>query len=141
MATAAAQSGPLGEINTTPLIDVMLVLLVMMVLSVPAATNSIDVELPNCGTICADVPPDANRNRIVVTAGDVILWNGHEVTARTLSELLAETRRFAVEPELQFEPDAAASYDAAAHVIRVIKASGVTKFGFVGNERFRDLAP
>ena len=84
--------------------------------------------------------PQTTRNRIVVTAGDAILWNGHEVTAQTLSGLLAETRRFAVEPELQFEPDPAASYNATAHVIHVIKASGVTKFGFVGNERFRDLA-
>ena len=140
MATASVQSAPLGDINTTPLIDVMLVLLVMMVLSVPAATNSLDVELPNCGTSCGDIPPDATRNRIVVTAGDAILWNGHEVTAQTLNGLLAETRRFAVEPELQFEPDPAASYNATAHVIHVIKASGVTKFGFVGNERFRDLA-
>jgi biopolymer transport protein ExbD len=130
----------LGEINTTPLIDVMLVLLVMMVISIPAATHSLDVDLPNCGAACPDTPPDLIRNKVTVGSDDRIRWNGGEVSVDSLASLLARTRHFAVEPELQFEPDARASYDTTAHVIRVIKASGVTRFGFVGTERFRDFS-
>jgi len=140
MASVSVRAAPLGEINTTPLIDVMLVLLVMMVISIPAATHSLDVDLPNCGPACRELQPDLTRNRVTIGVDDRIRWNGSEVTAEALAGLLARTRHLAVEPELQFEPDARASYDATAQVIHVIKASGVTRFGFVGTERFRDFS-
>jgi biopolymer transport protein ExbD len=139
MASIPSRPALLGEINTTPLIDVMLVLLVMMILSVPAATHSLDVELPNCGAACPDVSPDSLRNRVTLGVDDSLRWNGSAVTSQGLASLLERTRHFPVEPELQFEPAAGASYDATARTLRIIKASGVTKFGFVGNERYRDL--
>lgn len=131
---------PLADINTTPLIDVLLVLLVMHVITIPAATHSLDVDVATCGDDCTVPPLDPLRNRLVLDATDRTLWNGQIVNEGQLVAALTATRQLPVEPELQFAPDPAASYDAAAHTLRTVKASGVTKFGFVGNERFRTFS-
>ncbi len=136
-AIPSAAREPLGEINTTPLIDVLLVLLIVFVMSIPAATHSLDVPLPQE----APPPPPARfdpvRNKIVLTDDGTILWNGDAVTQGQLLALLRATARARVEPELQVEPEPLASYDLSAQVLNVIEGSGVTKFGFVGNERYR----
>jgi biopolymer transport protein ExbD len=139
-AIPASAREPLSEINTTPLIDVLLVLLIVFVMSIPMATNSLDVPLPR------EVPPpplpepDPVRNKVVLTADGTILWNGDAVSPGQLLALLRQTTRLRVEPELQFEPEASASYDLSARVLNVIKGSGVTRFGFVGNERYREFS-
>ena len=139
MTASAMTARPLGEINTTPLIDVLLVLLVMLILTIPVATHTLPIDLPSCTADCAAPPADPVRNRLTLDAGDRLLWNGSAISRAQLAAALAATRRLPVEPELQFAPEAAASYDAAAQALGVIKASGVTKFGFIGNERFRDF--
>ena len=128
---------PMMEINTTPLIDVMLVLLIMMIITIPVATHSVDIDLPVPNP--NDVPPpvDPVKNKIVLTPSNEILWNGTPINQGTLVGNLQTSLTYAVEPELQFEPEALASYDLAARVLQIIKASGVTKFGFVGNEKYR----
>ena len=68
-----------------------------------------------------------------------ILWNGVAITQGQLVTLLAETRKLEVEPELQFEPEEYASYNIANLLLKIIKESGVTKFGFVGNEKFANF--
>ncbi len=68
---------------------------------------------------------------------DEILWNGEVLDESELVRNLNLTREMATEPELQFEPEGTASYELSARVLNVIKASGVSKFGFVGNERYR----
>lgn len=138
-AAPAVSQDPIATINTTPLIDVLLVLLIMFVITIPAATNSIDVDLPGE----SGVPPivmDKVKNRIVLTGRGAVLWNGSPVTGPQLSALLRQTTRMSVEPELQFEPAADARYDQALRLVDAIKASGVTRFGFVGNERHRQFA-
>lgn len=135
--SSKASTAPLTDINTTPLIDVLLVLLVMLVITIPPLTHSLDVNVPTCGARCPDVPLDEVRNRLTIDSGDRMRWNGTPIAAADLPGILVRTRGLPVEPELQFAPDAAASYDASAHALATIKASGVTKFGFVGTERFR----
>jgi biopolymer transport protein ExbD len=133
-AVTLADRQPMGEINTTPLIDVMLVLLIMFVISIPAATHSLEVPLPVGGEGRIH-----DSNRLILTAGDSVLWNGEEVSLAELSALLSAAARRPVEPELQFAPDGSASYGLSAEVLRLIKDSGLGAFGFVGNERFSEF--
>ena len=79
---------------------------------------------------------DPVMNKLVITANGEILWNGSRITLAELRKALEKARKLAKEPELDFEPDAYASYDRSAQVLEIIKDSGVTKFGFVGNERY-----
>ena len=130
---------PMMEMNTTPLIDVMLVLLIMFIITIPVATHSVDIDLP----VPSDQPTedvDPIKNKIVLTPQEEILWNGEAISENQLVANLQQTLSFAVEPELQFEPEANASYDQSAKVLNIIKGSGVTKFGFVGNEKYRQFS-
>lgn len=127
---------PMMEMNTTPLIDVMLVLLIMFIITIPVATHSVNVNLPQA------TPPTNNpvilpvKNKLVLTATNQILWNGSPITPGNLVTLLAATKAMAVEPELQFQPEAYANYEMANQVLKIITDSKVTKFGFVGNENY-----
>lgn len=128
---------PMMEMNTTPLIDVMLVLLIMFIITIPVATHAVNIDLPapNNNPDTPDVEPD--KNKIVLTQADQILWNGTPISEGELVNNLNISKNMAVEPELQFEPEAQASYDLSARVLNIIKGSGVTRFGFVGNEQYR----
>jgi biopolymer transport protein ExbD len=128
---------PMMEINTTPLIDVMLVLLIMMIITIPVATHSVDIDLPAAVDNPTPPPVEPIKNKIVLTAQNEILWNGEPLSPNQLINNLNATKVIVPEPELQFEPEPRASYDISAKVLQVIKASGVTKFGFVGNEKYR----
>ena len=137
-ATASAEFGaPFSEMNTTPLIDVLLVLLVMLILAVPAAVNQVPIELPSAAIEHPYVEHD--RNKIAIDPRSAITWNGQPVSAAQLASLLQATRKLKPEPELQFQPDPAAPYDTASKVLNTIKASGVTAFGFVGNDSYADF--
>ena len=128
---------PMMEMNMTPLIDVLLVLLIMFIITIPVATHSVDIDLPAPSTTPPDVTVEPDKNKLVLTATDEILWNGNSIDQGQLRTLLDQSTQMAVEPELQFEPEPLASYDLSAKVLQLIKVSGVTKFGFVGNERYR----
>ncbi|WP_416830379.1 MAG: ExbD/TolR family protein [Erythrobacter sp.] len=131
---------PMIDMNMTPLIDVLLVLLIMFIITIPVATHSVDIDLPQGNPPPTENMVDPIKNKLVLTSTDQILWNGETITPNQLVTLLQETTTFAVEPELQFEPEAQASYDLAAKVLQIIKSSGVTKFGFVGNEKYRQFS-
>ncbi|WP_298470400.1 biopolymer transporter ExbD [uncultured Erythrobacter sp.] len=130
---------PMLDMNMTPLIDVLLVLLIMFIITIPVATHSVDIDLPQGNPPPQDIQIDPVKNKLVLTATDQILWNAEPVNQGQLVTLLAETTSMSVEPELQFEPEALASYDISARVLQIIKQSGVTKFGFVGNEKYRQF--
>jgi len=130
---------PMMEMNMTPLIDVLLVLLIMFIITIPVATHSVDIDLPAPSETPPDAIVDPIKNKLVLTAENQILWNAEPVTQGQLTTLLQETLTIEPEPELQFEPEAQASYDLSAKVLNIIKASGVTKFGFVGNEKYRQF--
>ena len=128
---------PMLDMNMTPLIDVLLVLLIMFIITIPVATHSIDIDLPQGNPPPTDIQINPIKNKLVLTTADQILWNAEVIDAGQLRTILQETTTMAVEPELQFEPEANASYDLSAKVLQIIKGSGVTKFGFVGNEKYR----
>jgi len=130
---------PMIDMNMTPLIDVLLVLLIMFIITIPVATHSVDIDLPQGAPPPTDNMVDPIKNKLVLTSTDQILWNGTPISQGQLVTNLQESLTFAVEPELQFEPEALASYDLSARVLNIIKGSGVTKFGFVGNEKYRQF--
>lgn len=145
MSGGSDDGAPMMEMNTTPLIDVMLVLLIMFIISIPVATHSIDIDLPPPNP---NPPPpdqiDPVKNKLNVTWDNKILWtpgNGApvQIDQSQLVRNLRATTQINPEPELQFQPEAMAGYDLSAKVLRIIKATGVTKFGFVGNEQYSEF--
>jgi biopolymer transport protein ExbD len=126
---------PMMEINTTPLIDVMLVL-IMFIITIPVATHSVDIDLPAPTPPTNIPPPKRDKNILSVDSVGTVTWNGGSINNSQLVYLLQETMKIKPEPELQFQPDAQAPYQQAAYVLRIIKGSGVTAFGFVGNEQY-----
>jgi biopolymer transport protein ExbD len=128
---------PMMEMNMTPLIDVLLVLLIVFIMSIPVATHAVNIDLPVPNPNDTPPPVDPIKNKIVLTPDNQILWNGEAINDGELVSNLQTSLTYAVEPELQFEPEASASYDLSAKVLNIIKGSGVTKFGFVGNEKYR----
>jgi biopolymer transport protein ExbD len=139
MSAGSDDGEPMMEMNTTPLIDVMLVLLIMFIITIPVATHAVDIDLPAPTPPTNIPPPKVDKNKVVLTSSNQILWNGNAISQGNLVSLLDETLKYPVEPELQFQPEAQASYDLSARVLTIIKASGVTKFGFVGNEMFSEF--
>jgi biopolymer transport protein ExbD len=127
---------PMMEMNMTPLIDVLLVLLIMFIITIPVATHSVDIDLPTPAP-ATEIIVEPVKNKLVLTANNEILWNGNSISQGQLVTLLQQSKAIQPEPELQFEPEARASYELSAQVLNLIKASGVTKFGFVGNEQYR----
>ena len=139
MAGGKDDGAPMMEMNMTPLIDVLLVLLIMFIITIPVATHSVDIDLPQPSEVPPDIPIEPIKNKLVLTQDNQILWNAEPIDGGQLRTLLAETLNMNPEPELQFEPEPTASYDLSARVLNIIKASGVTKFGFVGNEKYRQF--
>ena len=137
MAGGKDDGQPMMEMNMTPLIDVLLVLLIMFIITIPVATHAVNIDLPQPTPPTDDIVIDPVKNKIVLTRDNKVLWNGDEINSGQLVSLLQETTTMDPEPELQFEPEPDASYDISARALNIIKASGVTKFGFVGNEKYR----
>jgi biopolymer transport protein ExbD len=137
MAGGKLDGEPMLDMNMTPLIDVLLVLLIMFIITIPVATHSVDIDLPQGDPPPTDIIIEPIKNKLVLTTTDQILWNAEAISPGQLVTILAETTTMTVEPELQFEPEPNASYDLTAKVLQIIKGSGVTKFGFVGNEKYR----
>jgi biopolymer transport protein ExbD len=129
---------PMMEMNTTPLIDVMLVLLIMLMITVPPVTHAVDIDLP---VATNDPPPevliDPVVNKIVIMDNAEVQWNGTPVTLDQVTGFLAQTRSMDPEPELQFQPAPNAPYEVVDMTLAVVKKSKISKFGFVGNENYQ----
>lgn len=137
LSTLRASREPLAEINTTPLIDVLLVLLIMLVITIPVATHSLELNLP--GERGA-LDPDPVRNLLVVERGGELTWNGSRVSEAQLAGLLSQVRGMKPEPQVQFRPDPDASYQSSARVLQLVKASRITNFGFLDTQRHRSFS-
>ena len=131
-----AEGEPMMEINTTPLIDVMLVLIIMLIITIPPQTHAVKLDLPQNNP--NDVPPpvDPIKNKIVVTEAGQILWNGGVVDQAQLKLFLDATQQIDPVPELHLQPEATARYELVDEVLAVTKKANVTKMGFVGNEAY-----
>ncbi|MEL0250364.1 MAG: biopolymer transporter ExbD [Novosphingobium sp.] len=127
---------PMMEMNTTPLIDVMLVLLIMFIITIPVATHAVNIDLPQPTNIPHAVKIDPIKTKMVRTATNQILWNGTAINEGQLVSIIASTKGIDPEPELQFQPEEFASYEIANRMMKIITDAKVTKFGFVGNENF-----
>ena len=137
MSGGSDDGSPMMEMNTTPLIDVMLVLLIMLMITIPPVTHMVDIDLP-----IAQPPTDAPVldpvvNKIFIDDQGAILWNGTAVSQQQIADYLQQTKAMATEPELQFQPTENAPYVIVDEVLAVVKRSKINKFGFVGNENYR----
>jgi biopolymer transport protein ExbD len=128
---------PMMEMNTTPLIDVMLVLLIMFIITIPVQTHAVKIDLPVNSDQNNPPPIDPIKNTVSVDPAGTVTWNGTPIDMVTLRLYLERTRAMSPEPELHVQPDPQARYAVVDNVLAIIKRSGVTKMGFVGNEQYR----
>jgi biopolymer transport protein ExbD len=134
---AGAKGDPdvLVDINTTPLIDVMLVLLIMLIITIPIQLHSVNLNMP------AGHPPPTTKEPVVVTIDvdfdGTVLWNGEPLPGRSALDLrLQQTAAQADQPEVHLRPNKLVAYRSVAAVMAAAQRIGVTKIGIVGNEQF-----
>jgi biopolymer transport protein ExbD len=126
---------PMVEMNTTPLIDVMLVLLIMLIITIPIQTHAVKLDMP-VGT-----PPPPTTPPVVIELGvdfdGTPTWNGTPVTDRNvLDQYLRQAAQDDPQPEIHLRPNRLAKYGAVARVLGDAQRLGVTKIGFVGQEQY-----
>ncbi len=123
------------DINTTPLVDVLLVLLVMLIITIPIQLHSVNLEMPG-----NNVPPPLEPPQIVridLNPGGLLFWDGEAVPDReALEARLREAASRPQQPEIHFRPDRAVKYDAVAAVLASAQRLGLSKIGLVGSEQF-----
>ena len=130
----AAEGEPLSEINTTPLIDVMLVLLIMLIVTLPPQRHAVKLDTPLPPPTDAPPPPPdlPDPIRIMVDFDGSILWNGVMVNRNQLDRNLKTEAAQAVQPEIHIEPHRLAKYGVVAHVMAAAQRNGLTKMGVIG---------
>ena len=133
--SAGAEPDVMVDINTTPLIDVMLVLLIMLIITIPIQLHSVNLNMP------AGNPPPPTKEPVVVTVDidfdGTVLWNGEALAdRRALEERLQRAAAEPDQPEVHIRPNKLVEYKAVATVLASAQRLGVTKLGMVGNEQF-----
>jgi biopolymer transport protein ExbD len=127
---------PMMEINTTPLIDVMLVMIIMLIITIPPQTHAVKLDLPQNTPNSEPPPVDPIKNKIVITADGGVLWNGANVNLDQLRVYLEASQQMNPVPELHLQPEPDARYELVDEVLAVTKRANVTKMGFVGNDAY-----
>jgi len=127
---------PMMDINMTPLIDVMLVLLIMFIITIPIQTHAVKLDLPVDQQNTPPPPIDPIKNKVVITAGGQILWNGSPVQQEQLRQYLELSQQINPIPELHLQPEPDARYELVDEVLAITKRAHVEKMGFVGNEAY-----
>jgi biopolymer transport protein ExbD len=133
---AGAPEGPILALNTTPLIDVMLVLLIMFIVTIPAATHKLPMSLPS-GPPPHVAPPAVHR--IGLDASGALSWDGIGFPEAALAGRLTAFRAATPEGVIELRADGEARYEAVDRVLATVKRSGIERLAFVGNEHFADL--
>jgi biopolymer transport protein ExbD len=134
MRSPHADPEPMMDINTTPLIDVMLVLLVMLIITIPIQLHAVNLELP-VGT-----PPQNNikpeKVQIDIDDRSVVYWQGLPVTAQELDQKMQELSTLPVQPEIHLRPNKDCQYAVFANVLSTSKRKGLSKVAVIGSEQF-----
>ena len=130
--------GEMVDINTTPLIDVMLVLLIMFIITIPIQTHAVKLDLP---VNDPNRPPPVEQidpviNRLEIDFLNDIYWNKQKVDLPTLRSYLNQAADMDPQPELHLKPDALARYETVNLIMAEAQKAGITKMGFVGNEAY-----
>lgn len=133
---ASAEPEPMMEVNMTPLIDVMLVLIIMLIITIPKQNHSVNLNMPT------GKPPVTNVQPVVITIDvdfdGTIMWNGETVPDRaTLEAKMQGVAAQADQPEVHLRPNKLVPYKVVAGVMASAQRIGVTKIGMVGNEQFQ----
>jgi len=126
---------PMMAINTTPLIDVMLVLLIMFIITIPLQTHAVKVDLP-AGPPPTLLVPDPIKNTVVITQPGQVFWNGAPISLDGLQYNLVLTQHMRPTPELHLQPEPDARYEVVDKVLAITKQAHVEKMGFIGNDRY-----
>jgi biopolymer transport protein ExbD len=137
--TDNASGEPMLDINVTPLIDVMLVLLIMLIMTIPPQTHAVKLDLPVNQPNQPPPPINPIKNTVGVTAQGAITWNGSPVSEQQLRSYLDATQQMNPIPELHLQPDATARYELVDEVLAITKRAHVQKMGFVGNEYYQNV--
>jgi len=130
---------PMLEMNMTPLIDVLLVLIIMFIITIPIQSHAVKLDLPQNQQNLTPPPVDPIKNKIVITQAGAILWNGAPVDQTTLRAYLDASQQMNPIPELHLQPEAEARYELVDEVLAVTKRAKVEKMGFVGNEAYMNF--
>jgi biopolymer transport protein ExbD len=130
---------PMMDINMTPLIDVMLVLLIMFIITIPIQTHAVKLDLPVDQPNTPPPPIDPVKNKVVITANGQILWNGAAVNPQQLRQYLEVSQQMNPIPELHLQPEPEARYELVDEVLAITKRAHVEKMGFVGNEAYMNF--
>ncbi len=124
------------DINTTPLIDVMLVLLIMFIITIPVQSHAVKLDLPVNQPNQTPPPVDPVKNKIVIMPNGIVTWNSAPVDLVTLRQYLDITTTMTPTPELHLQPHPEARYELVDEVLAITKRAQVTAMGFVGNEAY-----
>ena len=128
--SAGGEDAPMSTINTTPLVDVMLVLLIIFLITIPVITKTVKVSLPKAANIATQTKPE--NITVAVDAQGNIYWNNGAVADR--NELLERVKAEAVkdpQPEIHIRGDSNARYEDVGRVLYAIQRCGVVKVGFI----------
>lgn len=122
----------MSEMNVTPFIDVMLVLLIVMILSIPIATNKVPIDLPQGGTPHEELQPSV----LFIDRQGALTWNGAAIADAALPEKLTALQQSGAALHMQTDPEA--RYERFDGILATVKRAGITKLGFVGNRPLED---
>lgn len=124
----------LMDINTTPLIDVMLVLLVMLIITIPIQLHAVNLDMPVGAPPSNDIKPE--KIQIDIDENSIVYWQGEAVTAEVLDANMTTISQQALQPEVHVRPNKASQYAVFANVLSTSKRKGLTKMAVIGSEQF-----
>ena len=125
------QPGPMADINVTPMVDVMLVLLVIFILGAPMFTSAVKLDLPKAQAPISQQQAEAATVTLAIDAKGKIFWNNEPLEREALEARLVEAARQDPQPELQLRADKDTRYEVVAQVMAAAQTNGLTKLGFV----------